>query len=99
MEAAAAGADPAPRTVKVCSRPAAAAGAGPGGIPPQPAGLVAKKRCRAIERAREGGREGVREGGRLSPARWWISRWVQVATGCSDLSQDLTVYFSFSSRS
>ena len=27
----------------------------------------------------------------LSPDGWWVSRWVQVVTTCSHLSQDLTV--------
>ena len=29
--------------------------------------------------------------GVLSPDGWWVSRWVQVVTTCSHLSQDLTV--------
>ena len=29
--------------------------------------------------------------GVLSPDGWWVSRWVQVVSTCSHLSQDLTV--------
>jgi hypothetical protein len=35
----------------------------------------------------------------LSPDRWWFSRWVQVVTTCSHLSQDLTVGVGCSSGS
>ena len=37
--------------------------------------------------------------GVLSPDGWWVSRWVQVVTTCSHLSQDLTVGVHFSSCS